>query len=155
MANSNPGPDEQEWPNPRYGWYATGVLLLAFTFSFVDRQVLNLLVEPIQQDLQISDTRISFLQGLAFVFTYVTMSVPIGRMVDRFNRVRIMIGGVIVWSATTIACGLSRTYSQLVVARLGVGAGEAALSPAAGRGRGDSRGPRRPRSSRSRAGVRR
>ena len=131
MANSNPGPDEQEWPNPRYGWYATGVLLLAFTFSFVDRQVLNLLVEPIQQDLQISDTRISFLQGLAFVFTYVTMSVPIGRMVDRFNRVRIMIGGVIVWSATTIACGLSRTYSQLVVARLGVGAGEAALSPAA------------------------
>jgi MFS family permease len=122
---------EAEWPDPRYGWFVTGILLVAFTFSFVDRQVLNLLVEPIQQDLKISDTQISFLQGLAFVFTYVTMSVPLGRMVDRYNRVAIMIGGVAVWSATTIACGLSRTYSQLVLARLGVGAGEAALSPAA------------------------
>lgn len=120
-----------DWPDPRYGWFVTGILLVAFTFSFVDRQVLNLLVEPIQQDLEISDTQISFLQGLAFVFTYVTMSVPLGRMVDRFNRVTIMIGGVLVWSATTIGCGLSRTYGQLVVARLGVGAGEAALTPAA------------------------
>ena len=123
--------DGEQWPDPRYGWFVTGVLLVAFTFSFVDRQVLNLLVEPIQQDLQISDTQISFLQGLAFVFTYVTMSVPLGRMVDRFNRVRIMIGGVLVWSATTVACGLSRNYFQLVLARLGVGAGEAALTPAA------------------------
>jgi MFS family permease len=119
------------WPDPRYGWFVTGILLVAFTFSYVDRQVLNLLVEPIQQDLGISDTQISFLQGLAFVFTYVTMSIPLGRMVDRFNRVTIMIGGVLVWSATTIGCGLARTYGQLVVARLGVGAGEAALSPAA------------------------
>ena len=122
---------EASWPDARYGWFVTGILLVAFTFSFVDRQVLNLLVEPIQQDLQISDTEISFLQGLAFVLTYVTMSVPIGRMVDRFNRVAIMIGGVVVWSATTIACGLSRNYTELVLARLGVGAGEAALSPAA------------------------
>ena len=80
-------PDESGWPNPRYGWYVTFMLLLAFTFSFVDRQVLNLLVQPIQQDLGISDTQISLLQGLAFVFTYVGLSVPIGRMVDRFNRV--------------------------------------------------------------------
>ena len=122
---------EADWPNPRYGWYVTIVLLIAFTFSFVDRQVLNLLVEPIQQDLKISDTQISFLQGLAFVLTYVTMSVPLGRMVDRYNRVRIMIGGVLVWSATTVACGLSRNYFQLMLARLGVGAGEAALTPAA------------------------
>ena len=124
-------PDESGWPNPRYGWYVTFTLLLAFTFSFVDRQVLNLLVQPIQQDLGISDTQISLLQGLAFVFTYVGLSVPIGRMVDRFNRVAIMIGGVVVWSATTVACGLSRTYTQLFAARLGVGAGEAALTPAA------------------------
>ncbi|MGI9327544.1 MAG: spinster family MFS transporter [Pseudomonadales bacterium] len=122
---------EDDWPSPRRGWYTTFILLLAFTFSFVDRQVLNLLVEPIQADLGISDTQISFLQGLAFVLTYVSMSVPIGRMVDKFNRVAIMIGGVLVWSATTIACGLSRNYSQLLLARLGVGAGEAALSPAA------------------------
>jgi len=105
--------------------------LLAFTFSFVDRQILNLLVEPIRTDLNVSDTQISFLQGLAFAATYILMSVPLGRMVDRFNRVYIMIGGVLVWSLTTIACGLSRNYFHLMFARFGVGAGEAALSPAA------------------------
>ncbi len=119
------------YPSPVYGWYVTLVLLLGFTFSFVDRQVLNLLVEPIRKDLGISDTEISFLQGFAFALTYVLASIPIGRMVDRFNRVRIMIWGVLVWSATTIACGLSRNYWQLLVARMGVGAGEATLSPAA------------------------
>jgi MFS family permease len=109
----------------------TIVLLIGFTFSFIDRQVLNLLVEPIRADLDITDTQISFLQGLAFVLTYVAMSVPIGRMVDRFNRIAIMVGGVLIWSVTTVACGLSRNYLQLMTARLGVGAGEAALSPAA------------------------
>ena len=122
---------EETWPSAIEGWLVTLVLLIAFTFSFVDRQVLNLLVEPIRLDLQISDTQISFLQGLAFAVTYILMSVPLGRMVDKYNRVGIMIGGVLVWSATTIACGLSRTYSQLLFARFGVGAGEAALSPAA------------------------
>ena len=107
------------------------MLLIGFTFSFVDRQVLNLLVEPIQQDLNLTDTQISLLQGLAFVVTYVALSVPIGRMVDRFNRLRIMIGGILVWSVTTIACGLSRNFTQLMFARMGVGAGEATLTPAA------------------------
>ncbi len=123
--------DPAAWPSPRRGWYVTIVLLIGFTFSFIDRQVLNLLVEPIRADLGISDTEISFLQGFAFVLTYVAMSVPIGRLVDRFNRVAIMVGGVLVWSIATVGCGLSRTYVQLMVARLGVGAGEAALSPAA------------------------
>lgn len=119
------------YSSPIYGWYVTFVLLLGFTFSFVDRQVLNLLVEPIRTDLGLSDTEISFLQGFAFATTYIVASIPIGRMVDRFNRVRIMIAGVLFWSATTIACGLSRNYWQLFLARTGVGAGEAALSPAA------------------------
>jgi len=122
---------QDSWPSAIEGWVVTLFLLVAFTFSFVDRQVLNLLVEPIRLDLQISDTQISFLQGLAFAVTYILMSVPLGRMVDKYNRVGIMIGGVLVWSATTIACGLSRTYSQLLFARFGVGAGEAALTPAA------------------------
>ena len=95
------------YPPPVYGWYVTIVLLLGFTFSFVDRQVLNLLVEPIRQDLGVSDTQISFLQGFAFAITYVLASVPIGRMVDRFNRVRIMIWGVLVWSAATSGLGVS------------------------------------------------
>ena len=124
-------PEEDNWPSAVEGWVVTILLLIAFTFSFVDRQVLNLLVEPIRLDLQVTDTQISFLQGLAFAVTYILMSVPLGRMVDKYNRVGIMIGGVLVWSATTIACGLSKTYSQLLCARFGVGAGEAALSPAA------------------------
>ena len=123
--------EEDNWPSAIEGWVVTLLLLVAFTFSFVDRQVLNLLVEPIRLDLQVTDTQISFLQGLAFAVTYILMSVPLGRMVDKYNRVGIMIGGVLVWSATTIACGLSKTYSQLLFARFGVGAGEAALSPAA------------------------
>ena len=122
---------EETWPSTRRGWVVTLILLLAFTFSFVDRQVLNLLVEPIRADLQVSDTQISFLQGFAFAFTYILMSIPLGRMVDKFNRVGIMIGGVLVWSATTVACGLSRQYSHLLFVRFGVGAGEAALTPAA------------------------
>jgi MFS family permease len=130
-ASAVPGTTGITYPSAAYGWYVTLVLLLGFTFSFVDRQVLNLLIEPIRKDLGITDTEISFLQGFAFAITYVVASIPIGRMVDRFNRVRIMIWGVLVWSATTIACGLSRNYTQLLVARMGVGAGEAALSPAA------------------------
>ena len=122
---------ERERPAAAVAWYATIVLTLAYTFSFVDRQVLNLLVDPIRTDLNISDTEISFLQGLAFAVTYIMLRMTLGRMVDKFNRVFIMIGGVLVWSATTIACGLSRNYVQLLFARFGVGAGEAALTPAA------------------------
>ena len=122
---------EGNWPSALRGWVVTIILLIAFTFSFVDRQVLNLLVEPIRNDLAVTDTQISFLQGFAFALTYVLMSIPLGRMVDKFNRVGIMIGGVLVWSATTVACGLSRNYTQLLFARFGVGAGEAALTPAA------------------------
>ena len=122
---------EQRWPSEAYGWLITITLLVGFTFSFIDRQVLNLLVEPIQADLGISDTEISFLQGFAFVITYVAMSIPLGRLVDRYNRMHIMIGGVLFWSATTVACGLSRSYGQLLAARMGVGAGEATLAPAA------------------------
>lgn len=132
MSESDVSESEEDiWPGAVEGWVVTLLLLIAFTFSFVDRQVLNLLVEPIRLDLQVSDTQISFLQGLAFAVTYILMSVPLGRMVDKYNRVGIMIGGVLVWSATTVACGLSKTYTQLLFARFGVGAGEAALTPAA------------------------
>jgi len=121
----------EDWPSETKGWYVTFVFLFAFVFSLIDRQILNLLVIPIQNDLLLSDTQISLLQGFAFVFTYVLLSVPIGRLVDKFNRINIMISGVIVWSITTFTCGLSRNFYELFFARMGVGAGEAALSPAA------------------------
>jgi MFS family permease len=123
--------NDDTWPSARVGWYATSLLTLAYTFSFVDRQVLNLLVEPIKHDLALSDTSISFLQGLAFVIPYVAMSVPVGRLVDRFNRIAVLIGGVFIWSITTFACGFASSYAQLLIARMGVGTGEASVTPAA------------------------
>jgi MFS family permease len=122
---------EQAWPPAGTGWYATVILTLAYTFSFIDRQVLNLLVEPVKADLALSDTRISFLQGAAFVGTYVLMSVPIGRLVDRFKRVYVLIGGVLTWSIATVGCGLSGSFGQLLSARMFVGAGESSVTPAA------------------------
>ena len=122
---------ELQRPAAAVAWYATVVLTLAYTFSFVDRQVLNLLVEPIKQDLQLTDTSISFLQGLAFVIPYVLMSVPIGRLVDKFNRIIVLIGGVLAWSVATFGCGLASNYVQLLTARMGVGIGEASVTPAA------------------------
>ena len=119
------------WPSARQGWYATILLTFAYTVSFIDRQVLNLLVTPIQVDLGLTDTQISLLQGMAFVLTYVLMSVPLGRWVDRSSRVGILAVGVAAWSLATVACGAARGYLQLGLARMGVGAGEATVTPVA------------------------
>jgi MFS family permease len=119
------------WPSARAGWYATLILTLAYTFSFVDRQILNLLVDPIKLDLELTDTRVSFLQGFAFALPYIVMSIPVGRLVDRVNRIFVLVGGVIIWTGATLASGLSQNYGQLMAARMVVGSGEASVSPAA------------------------
>ena len=115
--------------NNRYGWYVAFVLLIGFTFSFIDRQVLNLLVVPIQNDLNITDTQISALQGLAFVLTYVGLCIPIGRLIDKSHRVTVMIIGLLIWSIATIACGFSKNYVSMFIARMGIGAGESTVHP--------------------------
>ncbi len=125
MTDNNPIRDS------RLAWYATILLTVTYTFSFIDRQIVNLLVEPIQADLLLSDTQISFLQGLAFVVPYLLFSVPIGRVVDTFSRIKVLIGGIIFWSAACIYCGLSKNVIQLTIGRMGVGAGEASVTPAA------------------------
>ena len=112
-----------------YGWYVAFILLIGFTFSFIDRQVLNLLVVPIQNDLNITDTQISALQGLAFVLTYVGLCIPIGRLVDKSHRITVMIVGLLVWSIATIACGFSKNYVSMFIARMGIGAGESTVHP--------------------------
>ena len=112
-----------------YGWYVAFILLIGFTFSFIDRQVLNLLVVPIQNDLNITDTQISALQGLAFVITYVGLCVPIGRIIDKTHRVSVMIIGLLVWSFATVACGFSKNYISMFIARMGIGAGESTVHP--------------------------
>jgi len=126
------GPDpDGAWPNPVYAWYVVGVLMLAYTNSFIDRQILSLLVEPIRQDLDISDTQVSLLAGLAFSIFYTLMGVPIARLADQKNRTVIITVGVAFWSLMTAMCGVARNFWQLFLARVGVGVGEATLSPAA------------------------
>ncbi len=124
-------PDSQPWPKPAYAWYVVGVLVLAYTSSFVDRQILSLLVEPIREDLNISDTQFSLLAGFAFALFYSVMGLPIAHLSDHHSRRTIIGAGIVMWSIMTVMCGLARNFWGLFAARVGVGVGEAALSPAA------------------------
>lgn len=112
-------------------WAAVGLLTFAYILSYVDRTILSLLVGPIRADLGISDTSFSLLNGLAFAIFYTLLGFPLGRWSDRGDRPRIIAGGIAVWSAMTALCGVARGFEGLFAARIGVGAGEAALSPAA------------------------
>jgi MFS family permease len=118
-------------PSPAAAWYTVILCMIAYVLAFVDRQIIALLIEPIQADLQISDTQFSLLTGLAFSLFYATMGLPIARWADVGSRPFIISAGVIVWSFATAVCGVTRTFWQLFLARMGVGVGEAALSPAA------------------------
>lgn len=122
---------EAPWPKPAYAWYVVGVLMLAYTNSFIDRQILSLLIEPIRRDLDISDTQVSLLAGIAFTIFYTVMGVPIARLADQYNRRRIIAFGLAFWSLMTATCGLAKNFWHMFAARVGVGVGEATLSPAA------------------------
>lgn len=116
----------------RVSWYARYVLLLlllAYLVSYMDRIALSILVQPIQQDLALSDTKVSLLIGLAFVLLYSTMGVPLGRLADRGNRPLLIAAGMMVWCAATVACGFATGFASLLAARILVGLGEATLSP--------------------------
>lgn len=123
--------DQDGFPTLRYAWYGVAVLLVVYSIAFVDRIILNLLVQPIRADLQLTDTGISLLQGLAFTIFYCLFGLLLGRRADRDNRKRMIIIGVIVWCLATAACGIAQNFWQLFISRIFVGAGEAALSPAA------------------------
>ena len=122
---------EQPWPSAGMAWYAVAILVIAFIFSFVDRIIIGLLVEPIKQDLGVSDFGIGMLGGLAFAVFYALVGIPIGRLADRYSRRKIIGIGIFLWSLATAACGLAKNFWHLFLARVGVGVGEAALSPAA------------------------
>lgn len=109
------------------------VLFLVFTLNFVDRQIVNILAEPIKRDLHLSDTQLGLLTGLAFAAFYTVLGIPLARYADRrsTDRVTLISGSIAVWSAMTAVCGFAATYPQLLLARLGVGVGEAGCTPAA------------------------
>jgi MFS family permease len=110
-------------------WWTMAVLSLAYVFSIVDRQILTLLIDPIRNDLAITDTEVSLLTGAAFGIVYAISAVPIARIADRGSRKTVLMSGIAMWGTMTALCGLARSFWPLFVGRMGVGLGEAALTP--------------------------
>jgi MFS family permease len=125
------GPEEWNWRSNAYAWWVVIVLALALTLSLMDRMIIALMIGPIEHDLRLTDTQISLLQGLAFMLLYVTAGLPLGRLADRWSRRGLAAVSVVTWSIMTVVCGHSSSFAQMFAARLGVGVGEAGLSPAA------------------------
>ena len=109
------------------------ILLIVYIFNFLDRQIVNILAEPIKADLGLSDTQLGLLAGPAFAVFYALLGIPIARYADKdgTNRVRLIAASLAVWSAMTAVCGLAQNFVQLLFARIGVGVGEAGCTPAA------------------------
>ena len=122
--------DQSLWPSKNYAWFLTTILLISYTVSFIDRAMINLLIDPIRSDLKLTDIQMGQILGPGFMISYILFSLPIGRMVDKFNRIFVLIGGILLWSIATAAHGFSSDYYSLFVSRAGVGAGEAAVTPA-------------------------
>ena len=120
--------DAQPQSSLAYGWLTVGLLTIAYVFSFIDRYVLGLLIEPIKADLGLTDTQIGLLLGPAFAIFYATMGLPLGWLADRKNRVKIVAVGIAVWSIATAASGLARNFTHLFIARMSIGVGEATLA---------------------------
>ena len=130
-SQEQPSPVEESYPPTGYAWYVVGVLTVAYIFAFIDRQILNLLVGPIRRDLHINDTEVSLLMGFSFAVFYTLFGIPLGRLADARSRRTIVAAGMTLWSLLTAACGLARYFWHFLLLRMGVGVGEAALSPAA------------------------
>ena len=111
--------------------YALGILVVVYTFNFIDRQILSILLEPVKSDLGLSDTAMGMLTGFAFAMFYATLGIPIARFADRTNRRNLIAGALAIWSAFTALSGLAQNFWHLLAARIGVGVGEAGCSPPA------------------------
>ncbi|HUQ13544.1 MAG TPA: MFS transporter [Novosphingobium sp.] len=109
------------------------LLLVVYIFNFIDRQIVNILAEPIARDLKLSDTQIGLMTGLAFALFYTVLGLPIARYADRpsTNRARLIALALTMWSAMTAVSGMAQNFVQLLLARIGVGVGEAGCTPAA------------------------
>ena len=120
------------WPPEHEARRAVLVLMVAYIFSYIDRQILAMLVGPIKADLGVTDFELSLLNGLAFAVCFTVLGVwPVGQWADRGNRRNLAAAGVFLWSLMTAVCGRVTSYAGLFVARVGVGVGEATLAPAA------------------------
>ena len=119
----------QPFPNRVYAWFVVAVLIVAALVAYVDRQVVAIVVDPMKEDLGVGDAQIGWLYGVFAVF-YAIAALPIAWLADRRSRTFIIAAGIFFWSLMTMACGLSRNYWNVLLARIGVGVGEATLTPA-------------------------
>ena len=117
------------YPPSGYSWYVVVVLLLVYILSFVDRAIVQYLVDPIRADLQINDFQFSLVQSFSFSVLYSIMGIPLGRLADSRTRRGILAAGIALWSIMTILCGKADGFWGLFFARMGVGLGEACLVP--------------------------
>lgn len=118
-------------PALRQRWYALWLLVVVYVFNFIDRQVVSILQDPIKAELGLSDTQLGLLTGLSFALLYATLGIPLAWLADRWNRKRIIAIAIAVWSVMTALCGRATSYPMLFLFRVGVGVGEAGLSPPA------------------------
>src|SRR5688572_33450095 len=116
-------------PPPARAWFVLGMLWFVYVLNFLDRQLLSILAKPIQDSLGVTDTQLGLISGLYFALFYCLISIPVGWLADRTNRVKVLSFACALWSAATVACGFSSTYPQLVAARMAVGVGEAGGVP--------------------------
>jgi MFS family permease len=128
LSEVTPGPKVKLY-SAGYTQYVLGVLVVVYVFNFIDRQILAILAQAIKEDLELSDTQIGALSGVAFGIFYATLGIPIARLADRYSRVNIISICLAIWSAMTAVSGLATNFWQLLIARIGVGIGEAGGSP--------------------------
>lgn len=117
--------------SPGYRNTVLWLLVIAYTFNFIDRTIINTIGQAIKEDLKLTDTQLGWLSGLAFALLYTTLGIPIARLAERFNRVNIISIAIVIWCGFTALCGTATSYAQLLLYRVGVGVGEAGLTPAA------------------------
>jgi predicted MFS family arabinose efflux permease len=114
---------------PWRSWYALSLLFLVYVFNFVDRSILGILNQAIKEDLQLSDTQLGFLGGIAFAIFYSILGIPIARLADRSVRRNVLAASLTIWSVMTALCGFAGNFTHLLLARIGVAVGEAGGSP--------------------------
>jgi len=119
-----------DFPSAAYAWFMVGVLVFAQVVSYIDRQVVAIVVGPMKDYLHVSDSQIGWLYGIFAIF-YAVAGIPLAWLADRSSRTRLIAVGVFLWSVVTMLCGLSRSFLQVLLARIGVGVGEAVLAPSA------------------------
>ncbi len=116
---------------PALRWYVLLVMCVVYTISIADRYVMSTVLEPIRLELRLTDSGVAFLTGVSLALFYVTLGIPLSWLADRTNRRNILAVSLVVWSIMSALCGFSRSYTQLLLARIGVGIGEAGGTPPA------------------------